>query len=62
MSTYIPLNALEILMTCFDSFDIHSICVFGKPSVSAFQSFNQIENWLNIEKVISKKVYMSVPL
>ena len=28
------------------------------PSVSAFQNFSQIENWLNIEKVIGRNVWM----
>ena len=31
------LNALEILKTCVDSFDIHGMV--EKPSVSAFQNF-----------------------
>ena len=26
-----------------------------KPSVSAFQNFLQIENWLNIKKIMGKK-------
>ena len=29
-----------------------------KPSVSAFQNFNQMENWLNIKKVMCKSVYV----
>ena len=29
-----------------------------KPSVSAFQNFLQIENWLNIKKVMSRNVCM----
>ena len=32
--------------------------MIGKSQVSAFQKFNQIENWLNIKKVISKNVYV----
>ena len=30
----------------------------GKPSVSAFQNFLQIENRLNIKKVIGRNVWM----
>ena len=30
----------------------------GKVKVSAFQNFFQIENWLNIKKVMSKDVYV----
>ena len=29
-----------------------------KPSVSAFQNFLWIENWLNIKKVIGRNVFM----
>ena len=29
-----------------------------KPSVSAFQNFLQIENWLNIKKVMGRNVWM----
>ena len=29
-----------------------------EPSVSAFQNFNQMENWLNIKKVMCKSVYV----
>ena len=29
-----------------------------KPSVSAFQNFFQIENWLNIKKVMDRNVWM----
>ena len=29
-----------------------------KPSVSAFQNFNQIENWLTNKKVVGKNVYV----
>ena len=58
-STYIPLNALEIVMPSVDSIDIYSIDgVIEKPSVSAFQHFLQIENRLNIKKVISRNVWM----
>ena len=38
--TYIPLNALEILMPSVNSVDIYSIDgMVEKPSVSAFQNF-----------------------
>ena len=56
-STYIPLNALEILMPSVDSVDIYSIDgMVEKPSVSAFQNFLRIENQLNIKKVIDRNV------
>ena len=29
-----------------------------KPSVSAFQNFLQIENWLNIKKIMGRNVWM----
>ena len=29
-----------------------------KPSVSAFQNFLEIENWLNIKKVMGRNVWM----
>ena len=32
--------------------------MFEKPLVSAFQNFNQIENQLNMKKVMSKYVYI----
>ena len=41
----------------FDPFDIHIIDgMVGKVWVSAFQNSFQIENWLNIKKVMSKNV------
>ena len=53
--TYIPLNALEIVMPSVISIDIYSIDgVVEKPSVSAFQNFLWIENLLNIKKVIGR--------
>ena len=58
-STYIALNALEILMPSVDSINIYSINgMVEKPSVSAFQNFLQIENWLNIKKVMDRNVWM----
>ena len=57
--TYIPLNALEILMPNVDSINIYSIDGMDeKPSVSAFQNFLQIENRLNIKKVMDRNVWM----
>ena len=57
--TYIALNALEILMPSVDSINIYSIdFMVKKPSVSAFQNFLQIENWLNIKKVMDRNVWM----
>ena len=51
--TYIPLNALEILMPSVDIYSIDG--VVEKPLVSAFQNL-QIENRLNIKKVIGRNV------
>ena len=45
-STYIALNALEILMHSVNSIDIYSIY------------FLQIENWLNHKKVMGRNVCM----
>ena len=57
--TYIALNALEILMPSVDSVNIYSIDgMVEKPSVSAFQNFLQIENGLNIKKVMDRNVWM----
>ena len=52
-STYIPLNALEILMPSVNC--VNKYCIDGmveKPLVSAFRNFLRIENQLNIKKVI----------
>ena len=59
VSTYIALNALEILMPSVDRVDIYSIDgIVEKPSVSAFQNFLWIENQLNIKKVMGRNVWM----
>ena len=59
VSTYIASNALEILMSSVDSVNIYSIDgMVEKPSVSAFQNFLQIENQLNIKKVMGRNVWM----
>ena len=58
-STYIALNTLEILMPSVHSINIYSIDgMVEKPSVSAFQNFLRIENWLNIKKVMDRNVWM----
>ena len=50
-------NALEILMPGVDSVNIYSNDgMVEKPTVSAFQNFLRIENWLNIKKVIGRNV------
>ena len=57
--TYIALNALEILMSSIDSIDIYSNDgMVEKPSVSAFQKILQIENQLNIKKVMGRNMWM----
>ena len=46
-------------MSCLDSVNMYSIDdVFEKPWVSALQNFLQIENPLNIKKVIGRNVWM----
>ena len=56
---YIALNTLEILMSSIDSIDIYSNDgMVEKPLVSAFQNFLQIENWLNIKKVMDRNVWI----
>ena len=42
-----------------DSIGIYSIDgMVENPSVSAFQNFLRIENWLNIKKVMGRNVWM----
>ena len=58
-STYIALNALEILKPSVNSINIYSIDgMVEKPSVSAFQNFLWIENWLNIKKLMDRNVWI----
>ena len=46
-------------LSCIDNIDIYNIDgVVEKPSVSAFQNFLQIKNWLNIKKVMERHVWM----
>ena len=46
-------------LSCIDSINIYSIDgMVEKSSVSAFQNFLQIENQLNIKKVMGKNVWM----
>ena len=57
-STSTALNALEILISSIDSIDMYSNDgIVEKPSVSAFQNFLWIENWLNIKKVIGRNMW-----
>ena len=59
MSTYIALNALEILMSSINSTNIYSTDVMvKKPSVSAFQNSLRIQNQLNIKKVMGRNMWM----
>ena len=61
VSTYIALNALEILMPSVDSVNIYSIdCIVEKPSVSAFQNFLRIENQLNIKKLWAETCVLNI--
>ena len=56
-STYIALNALEILMYSIDSIDIYSNDgMVERPSVSAFQNFLRIKNQLNIKKIMGRNM------
>ena len=51
------MNALEILMSSINSINIYgNDDIVEKPSVSAFQNFLRIENWLNIKKVMGRNV------
>ena len=45
-------------MPSVDSVNIYSILdgIVEKPLVRAFQNFLQIENWLNIKKVMGRNV------
>ena len=53
------MNALEILMLVLTELTyIKFNDMVEKPSVSAFQNFLQIENWLNIKKVMGRNVWM----
>ena len=46
-------------MSSIDSINIYSIDgMIVKPSFSAFQNFLEIENWLNIKKVMGRNVWM----
>ena len=46
-------------MSSIDSINIYSNDgMVEKPLVSAFQNFLQIENWLNIMKVMGRNVWM----
>ena len=46
-------------MSSTDSINIYSNDgMVEKPSVLAFQNFLQIENWLNIKKVIGRNMWM----
>ena len=46
-------------LSCIDSINTYSIDgMVEKPSVSAFQNFLQIENRLNIKKVMGRNVWM----
>ena len=52
-------NALEILMPSVNSVNIYSNDgMVKKPPVWAFQNFLQIENRLNIKKVMGRNVWM----
>ena len=59
VSTYIALNALEILMPSVDSVDIYSIWWYGWKALSlSFLKLFGIENPLNIKEVMSTNVYV----
>ena len=46
-------------MSSIDNIDICGIDgMVKKHSVSAFQNFLQIENWLNIKKIMDRNVWM----
>ena len=48
-----------MLMSSINSINIYSIDgIVDKPSISTFQNSYQIENQLNIKKVLGKNVYV----
>ena len=57
-STYIALNALEILMPSVDSIDIVMMVWLKSPQFYLFKFFLWIENRLNIKKVMGRNVWM----
>ena len=57
----VDIDSIECMrsLSCIDSIDIYHINgMVEKPSVSAFQNFLRIENWLNIKKVMGRDVWM----
>ena len=58
----VDIDSIECIsrsLSCIDSINIYSINgMVEKLSVSAFQNFLQIENRLNIKKVMGKNVWM----
>ena len=57
MLTYIVFDGIRdpCLVSTVSTYTVFNGMV-EKPTVSAFQNFLRIENWLNIKKVIGKKV------
>ena len=59
VSTYIVLNALEILMPSVNSVNIYSTWWYGSKALSlSFPKLFRIENQLNIKKVMGRNVWM----
>ena len=53
------IECIKRSLSCINSIDIYSIDgMVEKPSVSAFQNFLRMENWLNIKKVMGRNVWM----
>ena len=57
----VDIHSIECIrsLSCINSIDIYSIDgMVEKPLVSAFQNFLQIENQLNIKKVMGRNMWM----
>ena len=57
----VNIHSIECIrsLSCIDSINIYIIDDMAeKPSVSVFQNFLQIENHLNIKKVMGRNVWM----
>ena len=59
MSTYMPLNAFEILLTCINIYSIHSIAYISLNPIDIIYIALWIENRLNIKKVMKKIVALT---
>ena len=58
----VDIDSIECIRDPYPVLTVSTYIVFNgiveKPSVSAFQNFLRIENWLNIKKVMGRYVWM----